>query len=90
MTLFGRTSRRGILGATAGLTGALLTACGGTSAGESKPAATGKLVELRAHAREASEMRAGIRRGECPSVDHCAHWRDHVTEGRAARSAARL
>ena len=61
MNTFGRMSRRGMLGATAGLTGALLAACGGTTGSEAKPAASGKVVELRAHAREGSE-RDGYRK----------------------------
>lgn len=52
-----------MLGASAGLTGAVaVAACGGpATSSDSQPAATGKLVELRAHAREGSE-RDGYRK----------------------------
>jgi multiple sugar transport system substrate-binding protein len=51
-------SRRGMLGVGAGFTGALLAACGatgGTGTGDQAPAASGRIVELRAHARANSE-----------------------------------
>ena len=58
MRMTGNVSRRGMLGASAGLTGAVaLAACGGpATSSDSQPAATAKLVELRAHARGASEI----------------------------------
>jgi multiple sugar transport system substrate-binding protein len=50
-------SRRGMLGTAATLTGAAaLAACGGPTGTSEQPAASGKLVELRAHARAASEI----------------------------------
>src|SRR5687768_17197935 len=50
-------TRRGMIGATASLTGAAaLAACGGPTGTTESPAATAKLVELRAHARAASEI----------------------------------
>ena len=54
----GKMSRRGLLGATAGLSGAaIVAACGGPATGtDGQPAATARLVELRAHARAASEI----------------------------------
>ena len=56
MRITEKMSRRRMLGAGAGLTGTLLAACGATGgAGEGGPAASGRLVELRAHARAASE-----------------------------------
>ena len=58
-----RMSRRGMLGYGAGLSGAMLAACGpaGDGGGGAQPAASGKLVELRAHAREGAE-RDGYRK----------------------------
>jgi ABC-type glycerol-3-phosphate transport system substrate-binding protein len=53
----GAISRRGFMGVGAGLTGALLAACGaqGGGAGDSAPSASGRIIELRAHARANSE-----------------------------------
>src|SRR6266536_1433546 len=50
-------SRRGILGATATLAGAIVAACAGpgSTGGGAGGAKTGKIVELRAHARAGSE-----------------------------------
>jgi multiple sugar transport system substrate-binding protein len=51
-----RMSRRGVLGVGAGVVGALAAACAPAGdSGGAQPAASGRLVELRAHARAGSE-----------------------------------
>jgi ABC-type glycerol-3-phosphate transport system substrate-binding protein len=54
---FLRISRRGVLGRVTALSGAVLAACGQSAGGggEQAPVASGKVVELRAHARANSE-----------------------------------
>src|SRR5688572_4437085 len=50
-------SRRGLLGTTASLSGAVaIAACGGPATSDGQPAATARLVELRAHARATAEI----------------------------------